>query len=137
VLVAAVGPWWALAAIVIHKCVGGFYLACVFAPNHKGMPQLLAGEKFDFLRAQILTSRNVRSHRVTDYFYGGLNYQIEHHLFPTMPRRHMRAAQPIVRDFCDRAGILYYETSIFRSYREILSFLHEVGAPLRAASAAT
>ncbi len=135
ILVATVGPWWALAVLVIQKSVGGFYMASVFAPNHKGMPQLLRGEKLDFLRSQVLTARNVRSHRLTDYIYGGLNYQIEHHLFPTMPRRHIRAAQPIVREFCERAGIAYYETSITQSYREILSFLNEVGAPLRVAPA--
>jgi len=131
ILTVAVGPWWALAVVLIHKSVGGFYMASVFAPNHKGMPQVMQGQKLDFLQSQVLTSRNVRSHRLTDYVYGGLNYQIEHHLFPTMPRRHLREAQGIIRDFCGVAGVEYYETSIVQSYREILSFLHEVGEPLR------
>lgn len=135
-LVALVGPWWAVAAIVIHKCIGGFYMACVFAPNHKGMTQIVGGERPDFLRSQVLTSRNVRSHRVTDFLYGGLNYQIEHHLFPTMPRCNLRAAHVIVRQFCAEVGVSYHETSIVQSYREILGFLHEVGAPLRRARAA-
>src|SRR5204863_161173 len=74
-LVVLVGPWRALMVIVIHKCVGGFYLASVFAPNHKGMPQVESGESLDFLRAQVLTARNVRSHPLTDLLYGSLNYQ--------------------------------------------------------------
>jgi fatty acid desaturase len=130
-----VGPWRALLVIVIQKCVGGFYLASVFAPNHKGMPQIEKGEELDFLRSQVLTSRNVRSNPITDLLYGSLNYQIEHHLFPTMPRCNIRRAHKIVRDYCGEVGVPYYETSIYRSYREILSFLHEVGAPLRAAPA--
>lgn len=131
-LVVLVGPGMALLVVVIQKSVAGAYMAVVFAPNHKGMPQVHAGTELDFLRLQVLTARNVRSHRLTDFLYGGLNYQIEHHLFPTMPRRNVRAAQPIIRAFCHEAGIPYYETSILQSYREILSYLHEVGAPLRA-----
>jgi len=134
-LVAVVGPWRALLVIVIQKCVGGFYLASVFAPNHKGMPQVESGQELDFLRSQVLTSRNVRSHPVTDLLYGSLNYQIEHHLFPTLPRCNLRRAHKIVRAYCAEVGVPYHETSIYRSYHEILSFLHEVGTPLRQASA--
>jgi fatty acid desaturase len=125
------GPRSALLVIVVHQCVGGFYLAMVFAPNHKGMLQLEGGE-LDFLRKQVLTSRNVRSHPLTDVVYGALNYQIEHHLFPTMSRNRVREAHGIVRRFCDERGIPYHEVSILRSYRELLGFLHQVGAPLRA-----
>ena len=134
-LILLVGPWRALLVIVVQKCVGGFYLASVFAPNHKGMPQIAKGEELDFLRSQVLTSRNVRSNPITDLLYGSLNYQIEHHLFPTMPRCNIRRAHKIVRAYCGEIGVQYYETSIYRSYHEILSFLHEVGAPLRTARA--
>jgi fatty acid desaturase len=125
------GPWWALMAIGISQCCGGFYLASVFAPNHKGMPQVEAGSEPDFLRRQVLTSRNVRAHPLTDVWYGGLNYQIEHHLFPTMARNRVARAHDIVRKFCEERGIPYHQTSMLQSYREILSFLHQVGAPLR------
>jgi fatty acid desaturase len=129
------GPWSALLVVLIHKGVGGAYMASVFAPNHKGMPQTDAESRLDFVRTQVLTARNVRGHPLTDLWYGSLNYQIEHHLFPGMPRLNMRRAQPIVRQFCQERGIEYYETSFFASYRELLSFLHEIGEPLRAARA--
>ena len=134
-LVAMVGPWRALVVIVVQKCVAGFYMASVFAPNHKGMPQIETGQELDFLRSQVLTSRNVRSNPLTDLFYGSLNFQIEHHLFPTMPRCNIRRAHKIVRAYCAELGVPDHETSIYRSDREILSFLHEVGAPLRQAIA--
>jgi len=130
-LVALVGPGRALLVVVLQKCVGGFYLASVFAPNHKGMPQVQAGQELDFLRSQVLTARNVRSHPLTDLLYGSLNYQIEHHFFPTMPRCNLRHAQGMIVDFCQEVEVPYYETSIVQSYREILGFLHQVGAPLR------
>ena len=131
-LVYFLGPWSALLVVVIHKGVGGAYLASVFAPNHKGMPQTDSTTRMDFVRTQVLTARNVRGHPLTDLWYGSLNYQIEHHLFPGMPRLNMRRAQPIIRQFCQEHGIEYYETSFVESYRELLGFLNEIGAPLRA-----
>ena len=64
---------------------------------------------------------------VVDFALGGLNYQIEHHLFPSMPRPAMRSARPIVRAYCVELGIPYIETSLFASYRHVLSYLHTVG----------
>ena len=126
------GPWSALMVVLIHKGVGGAYMASVFAPNHKGMPQTDSATRMDFVRTQVLTARNVRGHPLTELWYGSLNYQIEHHLFPGMPRLNMRRAQPIIRQFCVEHGIEYYETSFLDSYRELLAFLNEIGAPLRA-----
>lgn len=61
--------------------------------------------------------------------YGGLNYQSEHHLFPSIPRNRMRELQRIVKAFCQERSVAYYETGTIRSYQEILDFLHEVSAP--------
>jgi fatty acid desaturase len=125
------GPWSALLVMVLHKAAGGFYLATVFAPNHKGMLEVDEDSDLDFLRAQVLTSRNVRANRLTDFWYGSLNYQVEHHLFPSMARKNVPRAHGIVRQYCAEIGVPYHETSLLQSYRELLGFLHEVGAPLR------
>ncbi|MDP9248247.1 MAG: acyl-CoA desaturase [Candidatus Dormibacteraeota bacterium] len=128
------GPWSALLVMVLQKAAGGFYLATVFAPNHKGMLEVDEDSDLDFLRAQVLTSRNVRANRLTDFWYGSLNYQVEHHLFPTMARKNVPRAHGIVRQYCAEIGVPYHETSLLQSYRELLGFLHEVGAPLRRSS---
>jgi fatty acid desaturase len=107
------------------------YAGSVFAPNHKGMPVLERQAPLSFLERQVLTARNVRAHPLTDFWYGGLNYQIEHHLFPTLPRNQLGAAQTIVRAFCTTHHIAYHETGMIASYREILRHLHDVGAVLR------
>lgn len=130
-LLIALPPWQALVFLVIHKLATGLYLGSVFAPNHKGMMIVEHDSELDFLSRQVLTSRNVRSHPILDFWYGGLNYQIEHHLFPAMPRSSLAEAQRIIRDYCQRHAIGYHETGMARSYREILSYLHEIGAPLR------
>jgi fatty acid desaturase len=126
------GPWTTLLVVLVHQACTGIYLGLVFAPNHKGMPLVDANTPLDPLRAQVLTARNVRAHPVVDWCYGGLNYQIEHHLFPALPRNRLRAAQPLIRTFCQERGVPYYETSVVRSYQEILHYLYSVSASLRA-----
>jgi fatty acid desaturase len=126
-------PGKALAFIAVHQGLFGVYMGISFAPNHKGMPVLQAGHQLDFLRKQVLTSRNVTGGRFTDFLLGGLNYQIEHHLFPSMPRPHLRHAQGLVRDFCRRHSVSYAECGLFTSYGYVLKHLHEAGAELRGA----
>jgi fatty acid desaturase len=130
-LVAFLGPWPAVLVIVIHKACGGLYLGSVFAPNHKGMLEVDGDCDLDFLRRQVLTARDVHPNPLIDVWYGGLNYQVEHHLFPTMARNRLRAAHAIVRTFCEDRRIPFHQTSILQSYQELLGFLHDVGAPLR------
>jgi fatty acid desaturase len=133
-VVVVLSPLQALVFVVVHQGVFGLYMGCSFAPNHKGMPILSEDEKLDYLRRQVLTSRNVRGGRFADFALGGLNYQIEHHLFPSMPRPSLRRAQPLVRAHCRQHGLAYRESSILSSYTQVLSHLHAVGAPLRPAA---
>ncbi|NUR86752.1 MAG: acyl-CoA desaturase [Nonomuraea sp.] len=121
----------ALLFLVVHQGLFGLYLGCTFAPNHKGMPTLTAADKLDFLRKQVLTSRNVTGSPLMDVALGQLNYQIEHHLFPHMPAPNLRRAQPIVRAYCAEVGVSYLECGLLESYGMALRHLHEVGAPLR------
>ncbi|MER6331954.1 acyl-CoA desaturase [Streptomyces sp. NPDC001034] len=124
-------PGKAVAFLAVHQCLFGVYLGCTFAPNHKGMPTFTGDERPDFLRRQVLTSRNVRGGLLTDVMLGGLNYQIEHHLFPSMPTPHLRRARTVVRAYCAEIGVPYYETGLIQSYREALTHLHRVGEPIR------
>ncbi|MFE1443771.1 fatty acid desaturase family protein [Streptomyces sp. NPDC058739] len=121
----------AIAFVAVHQCLFGVYLGSVFAPNHKGMPILKGEDRPDFLRRQVLTSRNVHGGRFTDVVLGGLNHQIEHHLFPSMPSPNLRKARTIVRRHCQELALDYVETGLLTSYRRTLSSLHQAGAPLR------
>jgi fatty acid desaturase len=127
------GPWSALLFMLVHQCLAGLYLGSIFAPNHKGMPVLDRESDMGFLYRQVVTARNVTGHPITDFWYGGLNYQIEHHLFPSMPRNHLPEAHSVIKAFCKEHAIPYHETSMLRSYQEILQHLHRVGAPYRKA----
>jgi fatty acid desaturase len=136
-LVVVLSPLQALAFLAVQQGLFGLYLGCAFAPNHKGMATLTQADDLDFLRRQVLTSRNVAGSRPVDWLLGGLNYQIEHHLFPTMPRPNLRRAQPLVRAFCHQHGLAYAEASLVGSYAQALHHLHTVAAPLRPPTTAT
>jgi len=120
-------PVKALAFIAVQQGLFGLYLGVSFAPNHKGMAILAADDDSDFLRRQVLTSRNVRGGWLVDFFLGGLNYQIEHHLFPSMPRPNLRRSRPLIRHFCEQQGLAYSETSLIGSYAQALRYLHTIG----------
>jgi fatty acid desaturase len=125
-------PWWqALIFFLAHFCLTGLVLGLTFAPNHKGMPVVNANHQMDFLYVQVLTTRNVLPSPLVDYMYGGLNYQVEHHLFPGMPRCNLGKAREIVKAFCEESGLPYYETGVLESYHQILAHMHRVGEPLR------
>ena len=117
----------AAAFVGVQLAVFGVLLGGAFAPNHIGMPIVPAGLKVDFLRRQVLMSRNISGGRITGYAMGGLNYQIEHHLFPNMPRPNLKRAQPLVRAHCAKHGVAYTETSLLQSYRIITRYLNALG----------
>jgi fatty acid desaturase len=128
-------PVKAVVFVLVHQALLGLYLGVSFAPNHKGMPMLGVDDRSGFFDRQVVTSRNIRGGWLTDLVLGGLNYQIEHHLFPSMPRPNLRHAQRLVRQFCGEIGLPYTETSLFDSYAQTLRYLHGVGRHPQLASA--
>jgi fatty acid desaturase len=112
---------------LLSQGLAGLYLALTIAPNHKGMPTWPAGATLTFHARQIASSRNVAPGRVTDFVMGGLNYQVEHHLFPTMPRVRFGQARRLVRSFCVDEGLRYVETDALTAYRSVLAEVRRVG----------
>jgi fatty acid desaturase len=127
-------PVKAIVFILVQQGLFGLYLGSAFAPNHKGMPILSAADRSDFLRRQVLTSRNVRGGWLTDIAMGGLNYQIEHHLFPSMPRPALRRSQPLIMEYCRLRGLPYCQASLAGSYAQALRHLAIVGGLTRPAT---
>ena len=121
-------PVKALAFVVVQQAVFSVYLGISFAPNHKGMPVIDSATAAGFARRQVVTARNIRGGRLTTFLLGGLNYQVEHHLFPSMPRPNLRRVQGLVRDFCTATELSYGEESFVESFRQIIHHLSAAGA---------
>ncbi len=115
---------------ILSQAFAGWYLASIFAPNHKGMPALEKNTSLSFMWQQVITSRNVRSNPLTDFVYLGLNYQIEHHLFPNLPQCNMHAASLITAKICHQQKLPYHQTSVLESYKEIYQILKDASSVL-------
>ena len=118
----------AVAFIAIQQGMFGFCMGCSFAPNHKGMPLVTQDSDRSFAHRQVITARNVKGGWLGSFLLGGLDYQIEHHLFPTMPRPNLGRAQPYVRAFCHEHGLPYREDTVVGSYRQALCHLRAIGS---------
>ena len=124
-------PGLAAAFFAVQMATFGVYMGASFAPNHKGMPIISADSKLDFLRKQVLTSRNVSGGPFTTFLLGGLNYQVEHHLFPSMPRPHLSRAAALVRAHCAEHRLPYTEATLLQSYGIVIRYLNRVGLAAR------
>jgi fatty acid desaturase len=120
-------PGIAAVFLAVQLGIFGVYMGMAFAPNHKGMPLVPKDARLDFLTRQVVMSRNIRGSRILDVAMGGLNYQIEHHLFPSMPRPHLRRAAPIVAEYCRERGVPYVATGLWESYGIVVRYINRVG----------
>lgn len=121
----------AFAFLGVQLAVFGVYMGASFAPNHKGMPVIAHDAKLDFFTKQVRTSRNIKGGWWATWLMGGLNYQVEHHLFPNMPRPFLSRARVIVREHCETLGVPYTETTLLRSYAIVINYLNRVGLAAR------
>jgi fatty acid desaturase len=121
----------AAAFLGVQLAVFGVYMGASFAPNHKGMAIVPEDSKLDFLSKQVLTSRNIHGGFWMDTLLGGLNHQIEHHLFPSMPRPHLARARELARAYCAEHNVPYTETTLLQSYGIVVRYLNEVGLAAR------
>ena len=122
----------AISAYLTMSCLSSLMTASVFIPNHIGMRRLGPGEEVSFLEQQVTTSRNITNPRLLDFYYGGLNSQIEHHLFPRVSHDRYRAMRPIVRAFCRERGISYQEVTLYRGLAAVSRHLGNMTAAFHA-----
>ena len=121
----------AFAFVGLQVAVFGLYMGASFAPNHIGMPIIGRDVKLDFFSKQVLTSRNVSGGWWATALMGGLNYQIEHHLFPSMPRPHLAIARGWCCEHCRTHDVAYAETNLLAAWGIVISYLNRVGLAAR------
>ena len=106
----------------------GLFLATVFGLGHNGMAVYPADQRPDFWKLQVSTTRNVSGNFLSDWFCGGLQYQVDHHLFPQLPRHNLPKVHELVKSFCKDQGVTYHEANMWDGTVEVLSHLSEVSA---------
>jgi fatty acid desaturase len=121
------GVWMGAALWLVQMLAFGFFMGAAFAPNHKGMPLVPRDSTVDFFTRQVLTSRNITGGRATDLLMGGLNYQAEHHLFPSMARPHLARTHELTVEFCTEKGVPFTEMRLLASYGVVIDHLNRVG----------
>ena len=104
-----VSPGRVFAAYLVPATILGAHLAAVFWVNHVGMPLIRDPTKFSFVERQVVTTRNILVPGMLDNAFGGLNYQVEHHLLPACPPHRLRALQAVVKPILVEAGLPYRE----------------------------
>lgn len=118
----------ALLTYVSVSCFSSLMTASVFIPNHIGMRRLAPGHDVSYIEQQVTSSRNIANPQLLDFYYGGLNSQIEHHLFPRATHNRYREMRPIVRAFCHERGIAYHEVTLYRALASVGKHLGDMTA---------
>ena len=101
--------------------VVGVCLALVFAPAHMSLP-ITDGQNHDWVH-QLETTRNLALPRVVSFFFIGLDYQVEHHLFPKIPHQNLPRAAEITRAWCARNGIQHLTSPYPAALRDSAKFM--------------
>eukprot|EP00052_Salpingoeca_macrocollata_P032966 m.6931 g.6931 ORF g.6931 m.6931 type:complete len:377 (+) comp4495_c0_seq1:53-1183(+) len=113
--------WLASLPLVVSAgavLLGGLLVALVVTMSHES-EEMLTSREPSFVRNQFDTTRDILcSEPITEYLCGGMQYQLEHHLFPTMPRYYYPKIRPIVQDWAREVGLEYKSASVLGIARQ-------------------
>ncbi|XP_014387927.1 PREDICTED: fatty acid desaturase 2-like protein FADS2P1 isoform X4 [Myotis brandtii] len=125
------GPFYGIFGTVLLiylvKFLESPWIACVTQMSHIPM-KMSREENRDWLSTQVLATCNVEQSFFNDWFTGHLNFQIEHHLFPTMPRHNYQKVAPLVRSLCAKHGLQYVNKPILKAFGDIVRSLKKSAA---------
>uniref|UniRef100_A0A7S2TJF5 Cytochrome b5 heme-binding domain-containing protein n=1 Tax=Lotharella oceanica TaxID=641309 RepID=A0A7S2TJF5_9EUKA len=129
-LICQLPTWGTMAAyfFISHAVAGILHVQiCI---SHFPMPTYMNMEMENdseaFFKTQLVTSLDVTCPWYMDWFHGGLQFQVEHHLFPHIPRHNLRKVQPIIKEFCEEMGWKHHSVSFFEANRMVVNHLYEV-----------
>lgn len=118
--------WGPLVGIGVYSAIWGLvgvFLALVFAPAHMGLP-IVTEQNHDWIH-QLETTRNLQLPRVVSFFFIGLDYQVEHHLFPKIPHANLPRAAQITADWCKRHGVIYQTMPYLEALADAARFMRD------------
>uniref|UniRef100_A0A8D0DKE1 Fatty acid desaturase domain-containing protein n=1 Tax=Salvator merianae TaxID=96440 RepID=A0A8D0DKE1_SALMN len=112
--------------LCLHRLLESTWFLWVSQMNH--IPMNIDYDKnLDWVSAQLAATCNVDQSLFNDWFTGHLNFQIEHHLFPTMPRHNYWKVAPLVKSLCAKHDVKYECKPLLTAFGDILRTLKESG----------
>lgn len=102
---------------------GGGYLGWIFALNHYMFPIYRENEERDWIKSTCSTTQNITPSLFKDWLTGHLDYQVEHHLFPRMPRHNYEKIHPRLVAYLKKYNIDYYEKGFFEAIVQVFETL--------------
>ncbi|KAK7506439.1 hypothetical protein BaRGS_00002551 [Batillaria attramentaria] len=120
------GVWGAVTFYLWIRFLESHWFVWTTQMNHIPM-DVSRDQNEDWVTMQLKATCNVDQSYFNDWFSGHLNFQIEHHLFPTMPRHNLHKVAPLVRSLCKKHGIHYQSKPLFTAFRDIVGSLKDSG----------
>jgi len=120
------GSWAAMRLYLFSRFLESHWFTWVTQMNHIPM-EIDKDQRRDWVSLQLHATCNVEPSYFNDWFTGHLNYQIEHHLFPTMPRNHLYKMVPAVKALCKKHGIKYEAKPLLKAFEDIVDSLKTSG----------
>lgn len=115
--------------LLISQSFGGLFIAVVFTVGHNAMEVFTSEEMkdTDFVRLQVRSTRDITPTLFNMWFSGGLAYQVEHHIWPTLPRHSLPLASNILKRFCSKYNIPYAVEGLIKGNLTVCKVLSDVG----------
>lgn len=115
--------------LLICQSLGGLFIAVVFTVGHNAMDIFTSEEmkNTDFVRLQVRSTRDITPTVFNMWFSGGLAYQVEHHIWPTLPRHSLPLASKILKRFCSKYNIRYTVDGLIKGNLAVCKVLSDVG----------
>uniref|UniRef100_A0A8C7UZG4 Fatty acid desaturase 2 n=1 Tax=Oncorhynchus mykiss TaxID=8022 RepID=A0A8C7UZG4_ONCMY len=114
------GFFGSVALISFVRFLESHWFVWVTQMNH--LPMEMDHERHqDWLTMQLSATCNIEQSTFNDWFSGHLNFQIEHHLFPTMPRHNYHLVAPLVRALCEKHGVPYQVKTLQKGITDVVT----------------
>ncbi|VDI37149.1 acyl-CoA 6-desaturase (Delta-6 desaturase) [Mytilus galloprovincialis] len=120
------GWGWTLVYYEAFRVIDSMWFAWVTQSNHIPM-NIDHDDNKPWLKLQLFATCDHEQSLFNDWFTGRLNFQIEHHLFPTMPQHNLYKVRPLVQALCKKHGIPFQIKSLQRAFGDILRSLKDSG----------
>ena len=125
-MVPMVGWGWAIFYYEVFKILESIWFTWVAEANHLPM-NIEHDADQPWLKLQLAATCDFEKSFFNDWFTGHLNFQIEHHLFPMMPRHNLYKIQPLARSLCKKHDIPFIIKPLMTSFVDLVKSLKHSG----------